>query len=196
MLKNSLKNTKYLNKIAKFYKKNKSEIHDIVLFGSSVKGKYKPKDVDIILVFKNKENLDLEYEFRKIIKDLNPEVVSKTKESVFSPNFKARESYFLEGYSLVSNEKISEKYGFFSSVLFKYSLKNKSKSQRMLFYYALYGRGAQKGIIKEYDLVKFSESTILCPVEKSENLKAFFLQWEIEYNEFPVLMPLRIKNIL
>lgn len=196
MLKKLLENTKYLNEIKKFYAKNKGEIDDIVLFGSSVKGKSKPGDLDIILVFKNKENIDLEYQFRKIIKDLNPEVISKTKDSVFSSNFKARESYFLEGYSLISNENISEKHGFFSSILFRYSLKNKSKSQRMLFYYVLYGRGSQKGVIKEYGLVKFSESTLLCPVGNSENVKDFFMHWKIEYAEFPVLMPLRVKNSL
>ena len=40
-----LKNTKFLNNVKKIYQKYKNQIEDIVLFGSSVKGKEKPKDM-------------------------------------------------------------------------------------------------------------------------------------------------------
>ena len=73
------------------------------------------------------------------------------------------------------------------------SLKGFSKSDRMRFYYSLYGRTKdQKGILKELNATKFSDSIILCPIESSEAMKDFFDTWEIAFERFPVLIPTRV----
>ena len=59
-----LKNTKLKNSIKKLIK-NKDNLIDIVVFGSLVRGKYKPNDIDILILFKNNVDKDLEYEIRK-----------------------------------------------------------------------------------------------------------------------------------
>src|SRR3989344_8035899 len=43
----------YLKSSKKLYQNYKDKIIDILLFGSSVKGKYNPKDIDIAIILKN-----------------------------------------------------------------------------------------------------------------------------------------------
>jgi predicted nucleotidyltransferase len=99
-----LKNTEFLSNVKEFYQKYKKQVEDIVLFGSSVKGKEKPKDIDILLIFNKKEYTELNYQLKKSLKEFNVQIISKTKKSLLSDMFKAKESYLSEGYSLISKK--------------------------------------------------------------------------------------------
>ena len=57
------KNILLKNKLREIAKKN-SEIEDIILFGSIVRCKEKPNDIDILLLFKNKIDKEIEYDVR------------------------------------------------------------------------------------------------------------------------------------
>ncbi|MBI4155139.1 nucleotidyltransferase domain-containing protein, partial [Candidatus Woesearchaeota archaeon] len=57
----------YLKSSKKLYQNYKDKIIDIVLFGSSVKGKYSPADIDIAIILKNVK----ESEFIILIKKFN-----------------------------------------------------------------------------------------------------------------------------
>ncbi|MBN1503080.1 nucleotidyltransferase domain-containing protein [Candidatus Woesearchaeota archaeon] len=192
-----LDNTKFLSNLKEVYNQHREEILDIILFGSSVKGKDKPGDIDILVVYKDKEDLEISYKLKKMLQEYNVEVVSKTYETLISKSFKAREAYLTEGISLIRKKSIAESLGFFNGIMFKYSLKGKTKSNRMRFYYSLYGRNKNdKGIIHKYNLIKFSETILLSPVQESENIREFFKLWDIKYKEFPILMPERLKHVL
>lgn len=190
------KNTKFKSKILDFFRKNK-EILDIIIFGSAVKGKEKPNDIDVLVLFKDKKDLDISYELKKSLEKefkLNFEIVSKSYNEVFSISFKAREAIISEGYSVVYSRYISEGFGYNAFMLFKYSLKGLNKSQRMRFYYSLYGRTKeQKGVLSVLNAKKFSESLILCPLEKINQMDGFFENWKISFESFPVLIPSRIR---
>jgi len=197
MLKGLLKNTRFKSRINEFFNKNKGQILDIVLFGSVVKGKENPKDIDILVIYKDKKNIDLSYELEKELKkSYSVEITDKTYKELFSESFKARESILSEGYSLVYNQFLSEGLGYMKFVLFRYELRGFSKSDRMRFYYSLYGRGDQKGMLKEIGAVKFSDTILLCPVENSERMKEYLSGWGINFIEFPILIPSRLKSIL
>lgn len=199
MLKELLKNTKFKSEIKLFYQKNKESVVDLILFGSVVKGKSKPNDIDLLVIFKNKINLDLSYSLRKSLEKLKfrIEITSKTYQDLFNPNFKARESFLTEGYSLILNQFISSGLGFDNFILFQYNLKNLNKSKRMMFYYALHGRKkTDTGILKKFDSKKFSENLILTPVMQEEQMKDFLNSWRLDFKSFPVLMPKRIIPIL
>lgn len=196
MLKELLKNTRFKSEIKKFYQKNRENIIDVVLFGSAVKGKARPNDLDLLLIFKSKVILDLSYALRKSLEKLGfkTEIVSKTYQDLFNPNFKARESFLTEGYSLILNNFISRGLGFNNFILFKYNLKSLNKSQRMMFYYALYGRKKTDiGMLQKLNSKKFSENLILTPVVQKELMKDFLNSWRLDFQEIPVLMPQRIK---
>lgn len=197
MLKTLLSDTSFNKEIKNFYSQHKNELLDIILFGSVMKGKEKPKDIDILLLFKEKENVDIAYALKKKITKHNLEITMKTYASLFSSAFKAREAFLLEGYSLIKKKHIAEELGFFTGVLYKYSLNGKTKSERMRFYYALYGRTEKDaGVVKQYDLVKFSDNVLFSPTANSEKVKAFLEQWNIQYREFPILMPERLRQVM
>lgn len=195
MLKVLLKNTKFLSKVNGFFKENEGELIDIILFGSAVKGKEKPNDIDIIVLFKKKKNIDAAYEFRKELEKLGlpASVTSKTYKELFEVSFAAREAILSEGYSLILKKFLANGFGYNNLILFRYSLKGFNKSNRMRFYYSLYGRSGSKGMVKELNAIKFSDTILLCPVENENRMKEYLDNWNIEYKEFPVLIPERIK---
>ena len=197
MLKELLKNTKFLSDIRTFYNNNEKEVIDIILFGSVIKGKSKPSDIDLLIIYKSKDNIDLNYQLKKQLEKykLNMQITSKIYPDIFKTNFKARESILSEGYSLVNNISISEGLGYSNLKLFKYELKNLNKSERMRFYYALYGRNNAEGVLKDLNAKKFSDTIILCPIANSENMTEFFNSWKLVYLEMPVLIPIRMSDI-
>lgn len=186
-----LKNREFSSAITEFYKKRKNEILDIILFGSAVKGKEKPNDLDILLLFMNKEDLDAAYELRKKLEKFCAEVhvTTKTYEGLFDKNFRARTVFLGEGYSLVRKEFISKGLGYTSISLFKYELKGFSQSKRMQLQYALYGRDKKSGISKELKLRKFADTIFFCTLENTEKLREFFEQWNIKFEQFQILLP-------
>ena len=184
---------KFLSKIQNILKEDEEEILDIIIFGSFVKGKEKPKDLDLLVVYKAKINSELSYKIKKQLETFGFEIdlVSKSYSDLFKTDFLAREAYLSEGYSLVQKKFIAEGLGYKSMVIFRYDIKNFNKSQRMRFYYSLYGRNSE-GMIKRLKLYKFSERIIISLIEESENVKEYLNSWGIKYVEVPVLMPVRI----
>ena len=101
-------NTKFLKKINDFLLENRKEVIDIILFGSVIKGKNMPNDVDLLILFNDKKNLELGYELRKKLeKDLAVSVISKTYKEFFEGSFKARDSILAEGFSLTQKKFFS-----------------------------------------------------------------------------------------
>lgn len=195
MLKSLLKNKKVRSVINNFYKKNKKEVVDILLFGSVVKGKEKPNDIDLLVVYRFKENLELDYELRKELENLNLniQITGRTYAGLFNPSFIAREAVLSEGYSMIQNKYFSEGLGYSNCILFRYELKGLNKSERMRFYYSLYGRGSE-GMLKKLNGIKFSERVIIVPADKSEETVQYFNNWKMSYLETPILIPSRITE--
>lgn len=191
MLTKLLRNTRFQLLINNFYKVRKEYIIDIILFGSSVKGKEKPADADILILSLKRIPTDEIYKLRKSIEKigLEPNIVALLYEALFNPEFKARQAYLTEGYSLINNALISKGLGFSSMTLFKYELAGMSKSRRMQFYYSLYGRGSSKGMLHLLDAKKFSDTILIAPTEKSEQVKEYLVDNKIKYTEIPVLIP-------
>ena len=186
--------TNLINSLKLILKKN-TDIEDIILFGSSMKGKSKPKDVDILLIFKTKINKPLELTIRKN-SELNLDINSIIVEELKGDNFIAKEGLYLEGLSIKTSEPLAKEIGFSSYALFKYNLSNIKGSDRIRFYYALNGRNNNQGFLKEISANKFSEEIIFCEYNKIEQLKDFFKTWNIEYQIIPTLIPQRLTNIL
>lgn len=189
------KNIPLKNKLKEIAKKN-SEIEDIILFGSVVRGKEKPNDIDILLLFKNKINKDIEYTIRKEIEKhfKNISLLSKNIKTLYDSFFDAREGIFFEGISLLSGKQLCKKYGFSPLGMFKYEFKNWNKLKKTKFYYALNGRGTKKGIIEELHCIKLSDGIVLVPLPAIEKMKDFLESWEIKYIYIPILLPERLNK--
>ena len=88
------------------------EILDIILFGSFVKGKSLPNDIDIAIVTDKEIKPELAGFHISIIK---PEEFFKNPPSIVH-------TLFREGYSLKNNKSVAELYRFSSNILFVYEL--------------------------------------------------------------------------
>lgn len=185
--------TKLTNSLKNF-KKN-SKIEDIILFGSLIKGKENPKDIDILVVFKEEIDKDLEYEIKNNLKNvsLKISIVSKTKKGIYEDSFFAKDAIFFEGFSLFENEYLAKKQGYTPWGLFKYETKNLDNTKKTTFYYALNGRNKQKGLIEQYGLIKLSNNTLLAPLDKIFLTEGFFEKWS-NYRLFPILIPTRLSK--
>ncbi|MDP2749946.1 MAG: nucleotidyltransferase domain-containing protein [Nanoarchaeota archaeon] len=186
-----------LAKLSKaFQKGHADEIRDIILFGSVLRGKSEPGDIDILMLFNAKINRNIEYEFKKqaskIIKNLS--LVSTTENMLYAPSFAAREAILFEGYSLIEKQFIASHYGFDSCGIFIYSTKKLKNVEKTKFYYALNGRRSSPGVIDSLKAIKLSDSMISVPLENVEEAKEFFDQQNIEFKYVPSLLPSRLAK--
>ena len=186
-----------MNKSRGFFKKHKSEILDIIVFGSIMRGKENPSDVDVLIVFKNEVNKNIEYEFKRLFSNINLQIISKTESSVKEQSFSARDSIFFEGYSLIRRIYLADEKGYASLGLFYYQTRNLSNVQKTKFYYAFNGRNSP-GFAKELNCIKISDNLIGVNLEYIEKAKGFFEYWKIDYKYIPCLIPERMakKHIL
>lgn len=172
------------------------EVEEVIVFGSVVRGKEKPKDIDIIVIFKNRVVKETEYLIRKEIekKYKNVSIISKTLVTLFDPAFDVRESILFEGKSFLKDKTLAEQYGYSSVGMFKYYSKGWSKLKKTKYYYALNGRGAQRGIIKELAGIKLADEVVLVPLHKIEAFRSFLEFWRVEYKYIPALIPERLNQ--
>ena len=172
------------------------EVENILVFGSVVRGKEKPMDIDILVVFKTNIDKEIEYIIRKEIeKKYEPvSIISKTRATVSDPAFDARESILFEGKSLVKERAIPEQYGYASIGMFKCSFKGWSKLQKTKYYYAFNGRDTQKGIATQLGCMKLADGIILVPINQIEEFRSFLESWKIEFLYIPALIPERLNK--
>ncbi len=177
-----------------FQKKYKEEIKDIILFGSSLRGKLEPEDSDILILFNKKINKEIEYEFKKQVSIKNISLISKTEDTLYDHSFAARESILFEGYSLVKKQFIAFRSGFDSLGIFIYYTKDLKNTEKTRFYHALNGRRGSLGVIDLLKAIKLSDNIIAVPLEKIEEAKEFFGQQKIEFKYVPSLIPSRLAK--
>lgn len=188
-----------LEKASKVFQKGHlTLLVDIVLFGSFVRGKAHPNDLDILLIFTSKVDKEVEYAFRKMLQNRFPafeiSIISKTQATWKEDSFSARDSIFFEGVSLLRNCTLASEYGQTSFGLFLYNIKDFTNTQRTRFYYALNGRESS-GMIKEFEGMRFSHNQILVPVRTIELAKEFFTHWKVEFDIVPLLLPSRLAFV-
>lgn len=190
-----LQNTKLQSELRRIVKTD-NIIEDIILFGSTARGKEKPHDVDILLIFKNSVEKTVEYKIRKMLELFyqNVSIISKTLKTVLDPAFDARESVLFEGISLLDTKMYCSKYGFSAVGMFRYEFKEWNKLQKTKFYYALNGRGSLEGFVTKTKGIKLSDNLILVPVYNVELFRDFLESWKIEYKLIPLLVPERLNR--
>ena len=137
---------------------NEKDVLDIFLFGSVVRGKEEPNDIDLLVVYVSKEDTDYNYELRKKLEreGFKVHVNGISYKDLFNSSFFAREGILFEGYSFKSKDFLTHAFGFSSFMLFRYHFDGMNNSDRMRFYYALYGRNNEKGVMEEFNCYKQS----------------------------------------
>lgn len=159
---------------------------DVFLFGSTLKSKEKPNDIDLIALLRDKDYEQAEsilYKIKKIGETLE---INLHTEPIIIDNLHSQKVYVSilhEGFSIKNMKYISEMLNFKSFMLIKYNLKDKKASDKVRFSYALYGRKKGEGVLKSIGGKEAGRGSILVPVEKHEIIKEFLKQWNVKYSE-------------
>jgi predicted nucleotidyltransferase len=180
---------KELSKSTNYLKKDKT-IFDVVLYGSSVKGKDDFNDIDIALIFNQgtlKERLEKIQELKKNLSvDKKLDIQSFLLIDLFSKNFFGRSGIFLEGVSLFDEKPFSKKIGYKSYSIFNYNLKDKTHTEKVKFNYLLAGRNTE-GIIKMMEGKHFSSGVIQIPIKNSLKFEEILINNKIDYAKNNIL---------
>jgi len=182
---------KYLNLLKSESKKLKSkELFDIILYGSSVKGKREINDIDIIFIFHNlplEKRLEIIQKFKLKLNIRNLDIKSINLKELFDKTFLARQGIILEGISLLDGKPFSKKLGFESFSLFEYNTKSLSNTEKVKLTFALNGRRKEKGLIDKLNAKKLGNGKIIIPITNSNLFSEFLEKLNIKFT---------LKNIL
>src|SRR3989338_5511034 len=177
---------KKLKTSLKSFLRKESFLADLILFGSGLKGKVKPGDIDLIALFRdhNAERIEeIVYKIRKEGEDLaldlhvEPIVVDQMFDQKVYPLL------LHEGFSIRCSEFIHKKLNFQPLVLVTYRLAGKSLSDKVRFSYALYGRVRGGGLLGKIHGERVGKGSILIPIAQQETIRFFFKQCGINHKE-------------
>lgn len=150
-------------------------IEDIIIFGSLVREKTHPKDVDIALLVHERDEGPLEKiedELRSLFEGFKIDITILTVKEVYSPLWL---SIMKEGYSVSNEEFLPILYDIKPEKLYKYSIKMLTPVQKVQF-----DRGMRR-MVEDLSGVRLTRTVILIPFQKSERFEEFLKTWKIEF---------------
>ncbi len=158
---------------------------DVIIFGSTRRGKERPKDLDLCILIKDedeKKSLDLIGSLGILTDKFNLKTqINILTSSSFIKGNTLTKTLLLEGYSIKQNKKVSSIFGFKSESIFIYTLKHFSPSKRVQFHYVLRGRYGSKGVLREINSTSLGNGVIRTPSEREDTLKEVFDRWGVNY---------------
>ena len=171
-------------------KKDKA-IFDIIIYGSSAKGKSKPTDVDIVVIFESgtlRERLEKIQNIKKGMDDYGHKIDIKQMllKGLFSVDVFSRAGIFLEGISIKTGGKFSERIGYKGFVLFLYDLSNLTHTEKIKFNYILSGRNTE-GIIKRFNGERITKGAVKIPPEDSLSFEDILKANKVNYKKKNIL---------
>lgn len=183
-----LKNSKEYLELKNKWKANwKKEIVDIVIFGSFVKNKLKPNDIDICIIFREK----IEQTILKGIEAFLGEkhhVSSLVIDNFFTNPHSLSKTLLLEGKSLITGKSIADVFALTPKTLYSYDLSSEEGAKKVKFVYLLRGRNSSDGLVKEWKGEFISNSSFITPIEKDEEIMEVMNKWKIKYKRKKLLL--------
>ena len=146
------------------------DVEDLILFGSKVKGKPFPRDVDVLVVV-NEGDVRKKAGLETSLRQAGFDAVVVSPRQLFSERLLLA-SVLHEGQSLIHNSKPLVK----AWVFFLFRLPKLTKSQRNSFNYAL------KTHLRESEGFHLAPGVIAVPVGMSELLKALMEHWKADFS--------------
>lgn len=169
-------------------------IFDIVIYGSTVRGKTKIRDVDIAIICGKEvsvgEKLELAQVFKTQIKPLllyEIDVKCVSLSDLTDQTFMARAGISAEGYSLLKKSFLSVQFGFEPRTVFIYSLAGLNNSKKTTFQYVMKGRRGQTGLLVSHNCKHLGSGAIAVPLIHTEEFKQLFERQKIKYKMYSTL---------
>lgn len=176
-------------KSIKAFAKQYSEVWDIVLYGSYVRGKETARDLDIAIILSKSldigKKLDLSYECRKIFESavsFEVDVKAVDIKDFLDSNFLAKQGIIAEGYLILRKKYLADLLGFKTFVIVKYNLKGLTHSQKKMLYYALKGRRGKKGVLANTNGELLSKCILKIPIQAVYQIENLLNSHKLNYN--------------
>lgn len=157
------------------------EIQDFIVFGSLVKGKYAPKDIDIALVV-GKKNISLTGEAKEQLGNFsNLDLEMITPEEMYQTRLGM--VLITEGFSIKRNKFLREELGISPMKIYVYEIKSFTQTRKVLF-----GRGLNL-IIKNINGTRLGAGCVMIPISHTAEFEDFLDTWNLKYStkEYTVL---------
>ena len=154
------------------------KIIDILVFGSTIKGKANPNDLDIAII--------TEKPFKKEIKGVHLSVIKPRDFFIKPPSL--THTLLREGYSLKNNKPLSEYYKFNNKVLFFYELKGLNPSKKVKVVNFLKGKQKKGGLVKEKNGKWIANQVFIVPIGNENIFEKFFLNLKVKFKKSYVLI--------
>jgi len=175
--------------------KNHEEVFDVVLYGSTVLGKEKPNDIDLMILTRGKLPplklreliLELKGDLSKAIPREKLDIRAMSIEELFDPNNLASLGVLVEGYSLRHGKNLAELINGKAYAIFRFTLDGLQRKDRVRFQYALKGRDMRSGLLRELNGEQWGAWVIAVPVQHTYRFREFLELWGIKYEAFTVL---------
>lgn len=147
------------------------DVLDVILFGSIVKGKVDPNDIDIAIISEKEKS--------KFIPGFH--IISiKPKDFFVNPPTLVT-SLLREGYSLKNDKTLAENLRFEPKVLYTYVLKSLSASNKVRIARILHGAENNKGMVAEHSGSWISNQVFMISPTQDYLFEQFFIQNEIPF---------------
>lgn len=145
-------------------------VREVVVFGSAVRGKERPNDVDVALIVERPVEVRLPPLFH-VVQLREGELFKKTL-------FK---TLLLEGRTL-DGKAFSMKFGMRPEVVYWYDLKRLPPAGKVRFSQALFGRKKGEGVLAGCKGRVLGRGAVAVPVERDEEMKRFFMGWKVNFS--------------
>lgn len=164
-----------------------AEVIDIFLFGSAVKGKEFPKDIDICIIFRKKISEKLIKDIENKLKEFDIHISSLIADNFFQKPHSLIKTLLAEGISVFSKKSFAQGFGFSSYVIYSYNLSEIRPSKKVRFVYLLKGR-KEPGIVKKINGEWLADSCFIIPMEKDSEMLVIFKKWSIPFKRKEALI--------
>ena len=154
------------------------EVLDVIIFGSFVKGKAIPGDIDIAVITDKplRENLDGFH-----VSILRPEDFFLNPPTLVN-------TLLREGYSVKYEKFFAERYKFSGKTLFTYKVASLKPSVRVKVVTTLRGRKKDVGMVKTLNGEWLADQVFIVPIEVTHLFEKFFLNFSVSFKRYTILI--------
>lgn len=161
------------------------EIIEIIVFGSAIKGKPSPGDIDIAIILHEKPSQQL---LKKIssFKEFHISILTAKEFLVNSPSIV--HTLIREGYGLKNNKFLAENFRFSNKILYNYSLTSFPASMKVKIVNILRGKKGEKGIVENNEGKWLANQVFIVPINSEKLFEEFFNKFSIKFTKSYVLI--------
>jgi len=161
------------------------EIIEILVFGSVLKGKISPSDIDIAVISYKKPSQQL---LKKISSFDEFHISIMTAQEFFINSPSIAHTLIREGYGLRNNKFLAENFRFSNKILYNYSLISLPASMKVRIVNILRGKKGEKGIVESNGGKWLANQVFVIPIISEKLLEEFFSRFSIKFTKSYVLM--------